>query len=152
MRRKKKKPEKKWYADGLCFSCTQCGDCCRHHEGYVWVDPPTISNIAEFLKMDIDDFSRKYVRKVDGEYSLVEKPNFDCIFWENGCTIYPVRPTQCRTFPFWPENIESPEAWQEEYDCCPGMGTGRLYTQEEIETLATGTGETTAPAGEDPES
>ena len=139
---KSKKSDKPWYSKGLCFTCTSCGDCCRHHEGYVWVDPPTIRRIADYLKMDQTDFTQKYVRKVDNELSLVEKPNLDCIFWEGGCTIYPVRPMQCRTFPFWSENIESEEAWQEENDCCPGMGQGRLYSQEEIETLARGTGDT----------
>ncbi|WP_408938899.1 YkgJ family cysteine cluster protein [Helicobacter sp. MIT 00-7814] len=28
--------------------------------------------------------------------------NIECIFFENGkCAIYPVRPKQCRDFPFW---------------------------------------------------
>ena len=48
--------------------------------------------------------------------SLVDKPEHaDCVFWEGdaGCAIYPVRPTQCRTFPFWSEHLRSPEAWRE---------------------------------------
>jgi len=28
------------------------------------------------------------------------------------CTVYPVRPAQCRTFPWWKENLSSKEAWR----------------------------------------
>ena len=49
-----------------------------------------------------------------------------------GCTIYPVRPRQCRTFPFWPENLESPEAWEEATETCHGVGSGKLYRLEDI--------------------
>ena len=27
------------------------------------------------------------------------------------CTVYPVRPLQCRTWPFWPENLSSKQSW-----------------------------------------
>ena len=91
-----KKAKKPWYSEGLCFSCTGCGNCCRI-EGYVWVTRDRIRRIASHLGMTEEDFSGKYVRKVGRRYSLTEKPNHDCIFWDEGCTIYTVRPGQCRT-------------------------------------------------------
>ena len=69
--------------------------------------PPEIEAIAGFLGISIAEFGRRYLRRVGGSLSLTEKPNHDCIFWDDGCTVYPVRPTQCRTFPFWPENLET---------------------------------------------
>ena len=134
-----------WYAGGLCFSCTGCGDCCRHEEGYVWVSPERIASIARFLGMDHEQVMARYVRRVGRRLSLVEKPNLDCVFWDNGCTIYPVRPTQCRTYPFWPENVESKEDWEAESEGCPGIDRGRRYSREEIDTLGRGVGETGTP-------
>jgi Fe-S-cluster containining protein len=46
--------------------------------------------------------------------------------------VYPVRPPQCRTWPFWESNLESPEAWQKTCDDCPGSGQGELIPVEEI--------------------
>ena len=83
---------------------------------------------------DVDRFSRRYVRQVGVRYSLIEKPGGDCIFWDkgSGCTVYEARPVQCRTWPFWAENVESPAAWAEVGGGCPGVDRGRVYTVEEI--------------------
>ena len=130
-----------WYADGLPFSCTGCGSCCRG-EGYVWMTPPEIQAIAELLQIDLETFGRRFLRRVGRALSLIEKPNHDCIFWDGGCTVYAVRPTQCRTFPFWPENIETPGAWEAVVRQCPGAGEGRLYDLVEIRRLSRGSGAT----------
>ena len=130
-----------WYADGLPFTCTGCGSCCRG-EGYVWMTPPEIEAIAGFLGITTDDFGRRYLRRVGPSLSLTEKKNHDCVFWDDGCTVYPVRPTQCRTFPFWPENIASPGAWEAVVKQCPGAGTGKHYDLVEIRRLSHGTGAT----------
>ena len=132
-----------WYRDGLCFSCTQCGHCCQI-EGYVWVTRGEIASISRFLKIDEETFGRRFLRRVGKRWSLVEKPNYDCIFWDEGCTIYPVRPTQCRTFPFWPENVETSDDWKETADECPGCDSGRRFPREEIQSLLEGNGETGA--------
>ena len=131
----------RWYGEGLCFSCTGCGHCCRI-EGYVWVTREEIGPIASTLGLDVDTFTRRFLRRVGNRYSLVEKANHHCIFWEDGCTVYAVRPRQCRTFPFWPENLRSRRAWENTTDECPGAGTGRRHTQEEIDSLRDGRGET----------
>jgi Fe-S-cluster containining protein len=66
--------------------------------------------------------------------SLKEKPNFDCIFWEDGCTVYKSRPLQCSTFPFWKPILANAGIWRQMAKDCPGMGNGTLYTFAEIET------------------
>jgi len=63
--------------------------------------------------------------------SLKEKANNDCIFWQDGCTVYQSRPLQCRTFPFWESTLCSREAW--EYLSCPGIAGGELHSSEYIE-------------------
>src|SRR5581483_2099839 len=100
-----------WYRDGLSFSCTRCGACCTGAPGYVWVNAEEIERIAAFRGETVERFSKQFVRRVGEHFSLVEKPGGDCIFWEKerGCTVYPARPAQCQTWPFWPENIVTPE-------------------------------------------
>ena len=77
---------------------------------------------------------------------LVDKPGplGDCIFWDDakGCTVYSARPTQCRTFPFWRENLTSPKTWDEAAQLSPGVNHGRLYGIAELDTLLQGDGET----------
>lgn len=77
-------------------------------------------------------------RDEDGEPVLRLKDNGDCIFWDAGCTIYSVRPRQCRTFPFWGEILESPEAWEAQKAFCHGIDEGKLYPIEAIRAVARG--------------
>ena len=78
-------------------------------------------------------------RPAKGLVSLREYGNGDCVFLDpqsRRCTIYPVRPRQCRTWPFWRSNIESAAAWEKTCQTCPGAGQGPLVTVEQIEVLA----------------
>jgi Fe-S-cluster containining protein len=124
-----------WYKDGLKFECTQCGHCCTGAPGYVWITLSDVYRIAEFLGISDREFLRRYVRRVHQGWSLIEMPDGDCVFYNHGCSIYPVRPAQCRTFPFWKENIERPGNWDRAAVDCPGMNQGRTFTEEEIDAL-----------------
>jgi Fe-S-cluster containining protein len=124
-----------WYKGGLRFECTQCGNCCTGAPGYVWVTVQEIYRIAEFLGMRHRDFIRQFVRKANGKMSLIELPNGNCIFYEKGCKIYPVRPTQCRTFPFWKEIVASESSWNRAAAECPGIQQGKTFSDEEIDTF-----------------
>lgn len=117
----------RWYEQGVHFRCQapECSQCCsgQRGEGYVWVSAEDMQNIAAYLGMEFDKFTRRYVRQIDYAFSLIEKPNKDCVFLENGgCSIYDVRPTQCRTYPFWPDIMRAPEKWHREAEQCPGIG------------------------------
>jgi Fe-S-cluster containining protein len=126
--------ETPWYRDGLRFRCTQCGKCCTGQPGYVWVDEAEIAEIASLLGEPVEQARELYTRRVMGGRSLREKVNHDCVFYDRrrGCTIYTVRPRQCRTWPFWQSNVDTPEAWQETCEACPGAGRGELISAEEI--------------------
>jgi Fe-S-cluster containining protein len=123
-----------WYKDGLRFTCTMCGDCCTGEPGYVWVDDKALAAIADHLGETVEQVEGLYTRPVRGGRTLREKANGDCVFYDRqrGCTIYPVRPPQCRTWPFWQSNIASPEAWRKTCAVCPGSGKGELISAEEI--------------------
>jgi hypothetical protein len=132
----------RWYAAGLNFECRQCGNCCSGPgSGYIWITRPEIKFIAEFLKIPVKQLRQKYLKRVGFRTSIVENPaTRDCIFLQaNGsqkkCVIYPVRPTQCRTWPFWPDNLAGPDAWNTAVRKCPGINQGRLYSFEKIEKI-----------------
>src|SRR4249919_1118883 len=128
-------PKTPWFKDGLRFECTQCGDCCTGAPGYVWVNDEEISALAEFVGVPIDEFEAKYVRKLGKRKSLIEFENGDCVFFdgkERKCKVYGARPRQCRTWPFWDSNIESPAAWQQTCQVCPGSGQARVYSVDEV--------------------
>lgn len=124
-----------WYREGLRFQCTGCGGCCTGAPGYVWVTRAEIAAMAAALDMDVEQFGKRYLRQVGNRYSLIELSGGDCVFLDadlRHCRLYRHRPRQCRTWPFWPSNLGSPEAWDDVAQCCPGVGRGRLYTLEEI--------------------
>jgi Fe-S-cluster containining protein len=123
-----------WYHAGLRFRCTRCGHCCTGAPGYVWVNDEEIAAIAGHRGDDVDEFRTMHVRQVGSRQSLREKANGDCIFYDKyqGCTIYPVRPKQCRTWPFWESNVASPETWKKTCEVCPGSGQGELISVDEI--------------------
>jgi uncharacterized protein len=123
-----------WYKDGLRFECTRCGNCCTGAPGFVWVNDVEIKAIAKYRGEDLEQVLGLYTRAEGRGRSLREKLNGDCIFYDakQGCTIYPVRPRQCRTWPFWESNIVTEEAWQKTGEICPGSGQGELITEEEI--------------------
>jgi Fe-S-cluster containining protein len=123
-----------WYKDGLRFHCTQCGDCCTGTPGFVWVNDEELAAIAELRGETIDEVRGLYTRLADRGLTLREKSNGDCVFYEKGrgCTIYAVRPRQCRTWPFWESNVATPESWEHTCAICPGSGQGELIPSEEI--------------------
>ena len=134
------KQKTKWYAGGLHFECTQCGNCCSGPPGYVWVNRERMAAIAEFLGRTDGTLDKSQVRRVGLRYSLTEKPNGDCIFLKRAegrtiCSIYPVRPVQCRTWPFWDENLKSPDSWNQAATTCPGMNRGKHHGFVAIEEL-----------------
>ena len=123
-----------WYQDGLRFRCTRCGNCCTGPPGFVWLNDEEVSAIARYRGETKEQTEALSTRLCDGERSLKEKANGDCVFYDRqaGCTIYPVRPRQCRTWPFWESNAATPQAWKKTCTVCPGAGRGELISEEEI--------------------
>lgn len=136
---------KPWYKDGLTFKCTGCGQCCTGSPGYVFVNDAEMQALADLLNLSLDDFTKRYVRKVGDRFSLKERPvshgkdlpiDYDCVFLEGKrCTVYNARPTQCRTFPWWQDNLSTPQEWQETAQRCEGINhpDATLVPLEEIQ-------------------
>jgi len=149
-----------WYADGLNFTCTCCGNCCTGGPGYVWITLEEIGRLAEHLGLSVRDAIRRHCRKLGVRCSVKGRQNpvtrsLDRIFLKeiapplnNGrevekieqpkrvCGIYEVRPLQCRTWPFWDGNLASRAQWDKTSSTvCPGMNTGKHYPLERIEQI-----------------
>jgi len=116
-----------WYADGLSFTCVNCGDCCGGAPGYVWVSPEETRAIAKLLGMSPERFEQQHTRRVEQRQSLLELADGDCEFLmrepdgKTHCSIHAARPRQCRTWPFWKSNLTSRRAWAASARHCPGM-------------------------------
>ena len=123
-----------WYQAGLRFTCTRCGHCCTGEPGFVWVSDDDLIAIARQRGETLEEVKALYTRLAERGRTLREKGNGDCVFYNRtrGCTIYEVRPPQCRTWPFWESNVTTPDAWERTCEICPGSGQGELIPAEEI--------------------
>ena len=128
----------RWYEKGIKFECTACGKCCTNHGDYqyVYLGKSDMEAISAFLKLGIDEFFLKHCDTENGWIVLRPGPSHCEFLGENGCRIYPVRPKQCASWPFWSENLEL-ETWMSQIvPCCEGVGRGALYPADEIDRIA----------------
>lgn len=125
---------KPFWSDGVRFECQGTGRCCtaRGEYGYVYLNLEERRKIAALLGMRTSTFTRRYCVREDDDFYL-KNPEKDCLFLDGTrCSVYEARPIQCRTWPFWPENL-NPHVWHRDVEgFCEGVGRGRLYTAEEI--------------------
>lgn len=127
-----------FYKEGLKFSCQRCSNCCGKTPGFVYLSKNDLLKLCEFFKCDIKSFVEKYCRWADyyegaTVLALMEQKNYDCIFLENGCTVYDARPIQCSTYPFWSWMVADKETWNDVAKDCPGMNQGKIYDEDFIE-------------------
>jgi hypothetical protein len=129
--------EKLFYKDGLRFACQGDGKCCvsRGRYGFVYLSFKDRKRLAGHLRMTTTEFTARYTAKVDGLYELKDTGKGCPFLVRNRCEVYAARPWQCRTWPFWPENMNEDIWIKEVLSFCPGAGKGRLYSAEEIEDI-----------------
>jgi len=124
---------------GVRFKCQGTGRCCtsRGPYGYVYVTLNDRRRLAAHLGMRTSSFTRRHCKR-DHEHVHLVNPKRDCCFLQDGrCGVYEARPTQCRTWPFWAENMK-PLVWEHEIKaCCPGVGKGRRHTATQIQAILT---------------
>jgi Fe-S-cluster containining protein len=83
--------------------------------------------MADFLRLSAKAFEEQYVIRYRRTLRLRKPRKSQCHFLtESGCSVHPVKPVQCRTYPFWPELVEDAAAWQQEAQRCPGINKGEL--------------------------
>jgi hypothetical protein len=126
-----------FWKNGVRFECQGTGRCCtsRGSYGYVYLTLKDRQRLAKHLKLSTAAFTRKYCAKTSDHFHLKDfKEN--CRFLKGkGCSVYEARPAQCRTWPFWPENMNAKSWTREVVSFCPGVGKGKLYSADEIKAL-----------------
>ena len=128
---------KPWWAGGVRFECQETGRCCvsRGSYGFVYLTLEDRRRLARHFGITTLQFTRKHCLKTDGHFHLRDF-TAACPFLEGKrCGVYEARPAQCRTWPFWEVNVESPQAWKRAARGCPGMNRGRHFTAARIESL-----------------
>ena len=112
-----------WFKEGLRFGCTGCGKCCTGSPGYVFLSPRDLENLAKHFQLSEEAFIKKYCREAEDQLCLIDTPGTDaCVFLKNNqCTAYEARPVQCRTFPWWIHNLQTPKDWEEAAHRCEGI-------------------------------
>jgi Fe-S-cluster containining protein len=132
-----------WYARGLRFECTQCGQCCSGESGTVEFTYEEAVGMARVLGMTYEEFMQRHAIRQGPTWILREKDSgdggYDCVLLERDpetgltrCTVHQERPMQCRTWPFWPENLKSARTWRRAGRDCEGIDQGRTVGYREI--------------------
>ena len=116
-------------------ACESCGGrCCTGESGNIFATTKEFEIMAEHLKLSMGEFIENYLLKVGNRFSLQEvryNDSYDCIFFDRtigGCTVYEVRPTQCRTFPFWDYFKTYPQDLATE---CPGITFDKINKEND---------------------
>jgi uncharacterized protein len=123
----------------LRFRCTGCGQCCSGDpDYYVYITQHESESIRRHLRLSTGWFKRRYLRRSpQGELVINNQGGGRCLFLtqDNRCGIYAVRPLQCRTYPFWPEVVNSKAMWRIEARRCEGIGDGQVVPVSRIRTM-----------------
>lgn len=142
-----------WIDDGVRFSCNRCGSCCTGPAGDVACSPDEIAAMARVLGLLPFEFKARYVVELQGGSGIRqlerEPGSFDCVFLEREgglarCRVHEARPTQCRTWPFWPSYLARANDFAALAEHCVGVrrgleGVGLLHTREEVLRAAAAT-------------
>lgn len=90
----------------------------------------------EHLDIPRKEFMRNHCSRLEGRTIIKFKEGVCSLAQEDRCTVYNVRPIQCKAWPFWVENLDE-WVWHEEVaSICPGVNRGRLYSKKEVEEIA----------------
>ena len=119
------------------FKCQASSNCCvsRGLYGFVYLSNKDALKIANFLNISNKIFKKKYCEITDGYLHLKEiHKNGNCQFLDKKkCSIYKSRPTQCRTWPFWAENMNAKKWNRKIINFCPGIGKGKIISFYDIQ-------------------
>ena len=104
------------------FTCRKCGACCKGYGG-TYVTDRDIQLISRFIGSAPPGFVDQYCNLSGNRPVLTQRKDSYCIFWDEFCTIHPVKPLMCRKWPFLESILADPDNWLIMADSCPGINT-----------------------------
>ncbi|MBW1841072.1 MAG: YkgJ family cysteine cluster protein [Deltaproteobacteria bacterium] len=102
------------------FDCKKCGDCCRGYGG-TFVSVRDIEAIAAYTNTDPEKFVKEKCQMSGGKPVLAQSADGYCIFWDEVCTIHPVKPRMCKAWPFINNILVDVNNWYIMAGSCPGI-------------------------------
>jgi len=119
------------------FHCSGCGKCCfgDPDEQVIELMDNELENISAYLNKEIKPFTKQYISTDEfGAQSIRIGRDHRCTLLgeNNRCTVYPVRPLQCQTYPYWPEIMDTEQHWQGEAARCEGIDQGQVVSVTKI--------------------
>ncbi|MCB2189103.1 MAG: YkgJ family cysteine cluster protein [Deltaproteobacteria bacterium] len=111
------------------FDCLRCGDCCTG-EGGIFFRPDEVGPAAGYLGLTEDEFLARFCRPLEGLWEILADERGLCsLVGPAGCRIHPVKPRVCRAWPFLPNIVADPGAFEEAKLCCPGIKPAASHAQ-----------------------
>ena len=104
------------------FHCQKCGDCCKGYGG-TYVTSKDISAISSYIGVDENEFVKIYCKMSGNRPVLSQKDDGFCEFFDDLCTIHPVKPKMCKAWPFIKPVLKDIKNWHIMAGLCPGMRT-----------------------------
>lgn len=101
--------------------------------------------MASVLHLSTSDFLTRYATPSDLEdhWQMDEVETdfgFDCALLgrcadtgKTWCNAHQERPSQCRTWPFWPDNLRNRRSWERAGRECEGVGRGEFVSLRVIQ-------------------
>jgi Fe-S-cluster containining protein len=102
------------------FTCTRCGDCCKGFGG-TYLSSTDIASIADYLGVTAEQFVVGYTTMSGSRRLIRQGEDGYCIFWDQVCTIHPVKPKMCRQWPYIRSILVDVGNWRAMAASCPGM-------------------------------
>jgi len=107
------------------FQCTMCGYCCQG-ETTVSLNEEDRTQITQALDIELDELTCRYLRETNNIYQMKTENGY-CIFYDNGCSLHPHSPWQCRQWPFHPAILKDENNFKTIQSSCPGIKKTATY-------------------------
>ena len=100
------------------------------------MNPKDIRQAAEYLNLTVSRFKSEFLKREAGLWLIEVEEDRPCPFLvEEGCAIHKAKPAQCRSYPFWHQNLETRNHWLLTAAFCPGINKGPKISHVSIEEL-----------------
>lgn len=114
------------------INCLNCANCCKNHGATF--KPTDIKRISKFLGMKEGDFITTYLRSDEDEDYVTKTLPCPFLGSDNYCSIYEVRPTDCRRYPYTNEDIllKKKSLTLKNVEVCPAVAhvLNRIHAQK----------------------
>lgn len=87
----------------------------------MYITDEDVERIAQHLHVPSDEVARKYTKRLVHGRTLRFVHKVCPFYTSKGCSIHRVKPEQCRTWPYWTENVSNNQFKAGIKRFCPGI-------------------------------